>query len=345
MGEATQDRDLLLPYRHIGDYEPVDLSRLRPKDSYRRLFEKRTHAIDELVAKHGRIPPELLVPRSCPTCGARDGRPEIDKDHLTIVRCPSCDTVYVSPAFDEAHYLAVYGSPAYQEIMRDLGEASHLYRVERFGTERVSTMARYLAPDAGPCPEYLDVGCSTGFVVEAARRLGWRARGIDLNPSAVEFGRRRGLDLQTVALSESGLDGGSLDAVSLFDVLEHLFDPSETLRQCVAALRPGGILYIYVPNYDSASRLLMGKDAHFIWPTHHLTYYTPMTARTFLERHGLRVELVQTEGLDIADYVWQRQEVFGEDMTVLERVADTMQFLANAGGYGKNLRVLARRVA
>ena len=75
-------------------------------------------------------------------------------------------------------------------------------------------------------PRYLDVGCSTGFVVEAARDRGWDATGIDLNPSAVEFGRSRGLDLRTVALEDAGFAAGSFDAISLFDVLEHLLDPA-----------------------------------------------------------------------------------------------------------------------
>ena len=98
-----------------------------------------------------------------------------------------------------------------------------------------------------------------------------------------------------------------------------------------------------MPNYDSASRLLLGADAHFIWPTHHLNYYTPETASNLLSRHGLEVERLTTEGLDIVDYVWSRREVAGEDVTAIERIADTLQFLVNAGAYGKNLRVVARR--
>jgi 2-polyprenyl-3-methyl-5-hydroxy-6-metoxy-1,4-benzoquinol methylase len=338
-----RSRPLPIVYRKMSEYVPVDVAQLRPKDSYGQLMAKRTHTIDRVIAQHGRIPEDLLVPRRCPTCGSAESGPELEKDHLALVRCAHCDTVYVSPAFNEDHYRNAYASSDYQSIIRHLGEASHEYRVTRFGVERVETMTRYLdvIPDAGI--RYLDVGCSTGFVVEAARDRGWRASGIDLNASAIAFGRRRDLDLQVAALEDAGFAPGSFDAISLFDVLEHLLDPAATVRRCLDLLRPDGILYIYVPNYDSASRLLMGADAHFIWPTHHLTYYTPITLRDFLERHGLVLELVQTEGLDFVDYIWQRRELHDEDMSAIERIADTLQFLANAGGYGKNLRVLARR--
>jgi 2-polyprenyl-3-methyl-5-hydroxy-6-metoxy-1,4-benzoquinol methylase len=329
-----------IPYRIPSEYQPVDIAQLRPGGAYKQLIEKRTHPIDDLIRRHGRIPEELVTPRACPTCGGSDSRTELEKDHLAVVRCASCDLVYVTPTFDEAHYKRVYASAEYQDIVRDLGIKSHEYRVRRFGAERVELMGRHLPGVARP--RYLDVGCSTGFVVEAARDRGWTAVGLDLNPSAVEYGRGRGLDLRAVALEDAGFEPGSFDAVSLFDVLEHLLDPLRTLRASARLLRPGGIVFLYVPNYDSASRMLMGKHAHFIWPTHHLNYYTPATITDLMLREKLTPVYVATEGLDIVDYLWYRREVQGKDDGGLEEIADLLQFFINAGAYGKNLRVIAR---
>jgi 2-polyprenyl-3-methyl-5-hydroxy-6-metoxy-1,4-benzoquinol methylase len=332
-----------IPYRHVSEYQPVDIAKLRPGTSYKSLIEKRTHPIDALIARFGKIPDALLTPRACPTCGAKAEKAELAKDHMSVVRCGVCDLVYVNPTFDEVHYQSVYASAEYQEIVRDLGISSHEYRVGRFGAERVGIMERHLRARDGQQMRYLDVGCSTGFVVEAARDRGWNATGIDLNPSAIEFGRCRGLDLRTVALEDAGFAPATFDAISLFDVLEHLPAPLRTVRACIDLLAPGGILFLYVPNYDSASRLLMGSDAHFIWPTHHLNYYTPATIRDLMSRNGLTTEFVATEGLDIQDYIWYRREVLNKPSDELADVADTLQFLANAGCYGKNLRVIARK--
>jgi len=334
-----------IPYRRVSEYQPVDVNQLRPGASYKSLIEKRTHPIDELVTRFGHIPQELLSHRACPTCGSIEETLELEKDHMRIVRCRECDLVFVNPTFDQAHYQQVYASQAYQDIVRDLGINSHDYRVKRFGAERVRIMGEHLRMSNGRAPRYLDVGCSTGFVVEAAQANGWKAAGIDLNPSAIEFGRSRALDLRTVALEDAGLAAGTFDAVSLFDVLEHLLDPGRTLRACVDLLAPDGILFLYVPNFDSASRLLMGANAHFIWPTHHLNYYTPTTIRDLMLRHSLTPELIVTEGLDIEDYIWYRREVLHRDAEALTEIADVVQFLANAGCYGKNLRVVARRAA
>lgn len=332
-----------IPYRRVSEYLPVDIARLRPEGSYKSLIQKRTHAVDALVEQYGRIPEELLIERVCPTCSSRSHREELQKDHMTIVRCDDCGLVYVNPAFNEEHYRAVYSSEQYQGIMRDLGIKSHDYRVERFGAERVEILAQHVRTTPGERPTFLDVGCSTGFVVEAARGRGWRAVGIDLNPSAIAFGQARGLDLKHVGLEDVDFPPGSFHAIALFDVIEHLLHPRATVERCLALLKPRGILFLYVPNYDSASRLLMGPDAHFLWPTHHLNYYTPETMTDFMSRAGLQVEVLLTEGLDIADYIWHRREMCGENMDAVEAIADRLQFLANAGCYGKNLRVLARK--
>ena len=88
--------------------------------------------------------------------------------------------------------------------------------------------------------------------------------------------------------------------------------------------------------------MLMGKDAHFIWPTHHLNYYNIDTLSNSLEIRNFEILEINTEGLDIFDYIWKEQN---EDKNFygLEKIADKLQFFANAGGYGKNLRVIARK--
>lgn len=332
---------MLIPYRDRRDYRPVDIEKLRPKSSYGDLMAARTHSIDRLVREHGSVPRDLLKTRACPGCSSTAKSPELTKDHLELVRCLGCDLVYVDPVFDEEHYETTYRSEEYQQIGKALGEESHLYRVERFGTERVDIMGNHLPGIS--TPRFLDVGCSTGFVVEAAQRAGWDAQGIDLNPSAIAFGQRRGLRLSNVPLAEFPAPEGSFDAIGLFDVLEHLAHPRQVLERIIRLLAPGGIVFLYVPNYDSASRLLMGSEAHFIWPTHHLTYFTPHTIREFVESVGLEVELMVTEGLDIVDYMWNQEQLHGRDMAELASIAEHIQFFINGSLYGKNLRVVARR--
>lgn len=331
-----------IPYRQIDEFIPVDITKLRPKGSYAQLMKNRTHSIDDFIEKNGGIPDEFLKERSCPTCGSRNYSHELSKDYLKIVKCKECSLIFTSPTFDEAHYRETYQSEVYAEYMSKLVHDSHSYRVERFGNERVSIMSTYLDNSDNEI-RYLDIGCSSGAVVEAATNKGWAASGIDLNESAIEFGRDRGLNLVNGDVYDQNFEPGSFEVISAFDVLEHVLDPVKMLKKIHELLVPGGIALIFVPNWNSATRVLLGKDAHYIRPTHHLTYYTPLTLEDVVVRNGFKVESILTEGLDISDFIWRKTEVDQINMDSIEEVANELQFFVNAGGWGKNLRTLIRK--
>ena len=60
----------------------------------------------------------------------------------------------------------------------------------------------------------------------------------------------------------------------MFDVIEHLFDPRSVLTAIARALVPGGLMVISTPNYDSASRHLLGVDWAVLSPLEHVYYFT-----------------------------------------------------------------------
>jgi SAM-dependent methyltransferase len=83
------------------------------------------------------------------------------------------------------------------------------------------------------------------------RRLGYEVTGLDIMAEAVDHGRRRGLNnVHRHDLSEPWpCQPGSVSAVVLLDVLEHMADPVKVLRHAAHVLRPGGGLVLTVPAY------------------------------------------------------------------------------------------------
>ena len=324
-------------YKKFEDHIPVDINKLRPNKSYDNLISKRSYPIHNLLEKFNKIPDEYLEERKCPNCNNDKSNFELKKDYLNLVKCDNCNLVYTNPLFNEDHYKEIYQSKEYQNIVKDLGESSHIYRKERFGKERVKNIIKYFNKKD---ISILDVGCSTGFFVEAAIENQLRCIGIDLNPSAIEFGKKRNLELYVKDIFD--INNQNFDVITLFDVLEHLTNPADIINKIYKLLNKNGITSIYVPNYDSASRMLMGRDAHFIWPTHHLNYFNIDTISNFLEKRNFDVLEVNTEGLDIFDYIWKEKNS-SNDVNELIKIADKLQFFINAGGYGKNLRIIARK--
>ena len=331
-----------LPYKEDVVSQDIDISKLRPGASYDHLISNRASGFAEL-GLDSEAQREFQIRRNCPMCSQSQFTHEHSKDQLDIVQCTECGLIYVNPIFDEKKYQELYKTKNYQEINKNLTLNSHDYRRERFGKERMHFIEENHVE--GLPRTLLDVGCSTGFLLEEAQTRGWKAIGLELNPLAASYGRQRGLTIIEKTLDEVPVET-QFSAITLFDVLEHLPNPAQAIKLVRKRLLPGGNVYIYVPNWNSASRMLLGvADAHFIWPTHHLTYFTPATLDAFLSRNSFSVFHWETQGLDMIDWLWRLEK---NGVTVSESLngqADTLQFYINSSGHGKNLRMFARKVA
>lgn len=333
-------KELIIPYKSKIESQNIDLNSLRPDKSYDFLIENRNASMKELLSDGAKLK-EFLTLRLCPCCKYDKFSFSFSKDNLDIVTCEQCHVLYVNPIFNEEKYIQIYQSKQYQEIVQKLGEDSHLYRRNRFGKERMDFIEKFHNQELPK--RFLDIGCSTGFVVEEGQSRGWDACGIELNPSASEFASKRSLKIFSKPLEKLSFENKFSD-IGLFDVLEHLVNPSDSLERIYDMLLPKGNIYVYVPNYNSASKEILGvENSHFIWPTHHLTYFTPDTLKSFLETKGFKVFFWETQGLDLYDINWYFSEKTDIDTRFLEKFMESLQFYINSSGHGKNLRMYAQK--
>lgn len=102
--------------------------------------------------------------------------------------------------------------------------------------------------------EVLDIGCSEGFFMGLLRELGFdHLYGVDLAARSIERIKAKGLQGRVANILNEQERGtlGQKDVVVLMDVLEHTEDPTAILKAISEILRPGGMLYLTVPIYDS----------------------------------------------------------------------------------------------
>lgn len=203
----------------------------------------------------------------------------LQKRDLRIVRSPSCGLEWRDPLPDAAELAALY-APGYLERWGAHDERT-LARVREM---KRRTYARLFAEIERHRPggRLLDVGCATGFLLEAAEERGFEAYGLDLNAEAVDFSRRRfGERVQRGALEEDRFSGLRFDVVTLVDVFEHVLDPEALLAAARERLAAGGVLVAVMPNAASwVRRLLRGRWPHYA--LEHLFYWTPHSLERFL---------------------------------------------------------------
>ncbi len=205
----------------------------------------------------------------------------------TLVRCRRCGLVYQNPrptlAAMGEHYPDAY--EPYADHMAEAGDLEQ--RAIEYGIQkRTRFVTRQV--DSG---RILDVGCATGTFLVGMRTLGrWQVEGVEINPQVAEAARNRfGLQVHTGTLEEAALPPARFDAVTMWDVLEHVHDPTHTLQEIHRILKPGGIVVIRVPNLDSWDVKLFGTNWAGYDAPRHLYVFTRRTLTALLRKTGFRV--------------------------------------------------------
>lgn len=213
------------------------------------------------------------------TAAAFSARRIPDRTHHRMVSCRRCSLVRADPVLD----------PDF---------AAELYRASTFdyGDELEGLRATYgaalmrLAKVAPGRHGLLDIGCGNGFVLEIALDRGWsNVRGVEPSADAIAHANARVRELIAPDVMRPGLlPDSSFDAVTLFQVLDHMPDPQALLRDCHAAMRPGGAILALNHNVAAWSARLLGKRSPII-DVEHTYLYSPTTIRRLFEAAGFEV--------------------------------------------------------
>lgn len=200
--------------------------------------------------------------------------------YLSIVHCESCGLMMTNPQDDPSTLAAIYHAhvdTAYDEDRDNRRRAARDY---------LAVVEKYY-PSKG---RLLDVGCGTGAFVRIAGERGWMAEGVDPAEWMIERARAQ-CPTARFHVGEPWLvelERGSLDVVTLWNVLEHVPDPAKVLRRARMWLAPEGRLVIRVPNGQSVMARLMGRRWVLLL-REHLWYFAPKTIAPLLWAEGFEV--------------------------------------------------------
>jgi SAM-dependent methyltransferase len=245
-----------------------------------------------------------LQPTSCAICGTAGNADELypatltpgaftaavfsarrlpDGVHYRVVRCRACDLVRSGPVLGAEGLARLYRASTFE------------YGDELDGLR--ATYGKALRQLAELVPEragLLDIGTGSGFVLELAQDSGWAGvRGVEPSADAIAKARpdirpRIAADVMRPGLFESG----SFDAVTMFQVLDHMPDPAGLLDECRLVLRPGGVVLAFNHNVRAWSARLLGERSPII-DVEHTYLYSPATIRTLFTRSGFDVASVR----------------------------------------------------
>ena len=217
----------------------------------------------------------------CSTCGSDDAITIFvghDRQHgapgrFPLRRCRRCGSFFLNPRPGREalsyYYPADYGPymvrlherAARQSCLLNLGVRKQVNAI----TERVPHVGRAL-----------DVGCAVGTFLAALRQIGWDVQGVEINPEVAAYARAHiPAEVFCGDLFDAGFPAGTFDLITFWDVLEHLSDPREALKEAARVAQTGATLVVSLPNPDSLEARVFGDywagwdiPRHFyLWPS------------------------------------------------------------------------------
>jgi SAM-dependent methyltransferase len=155
--------------------------------------------------------------------------------------------------------------------------------------DHVRFVSRALA-ECGESGPLLDVGCGGGLFPRLLRERGFPAMGLDSYPEAASLAwHTNGVPVLCGDLAQAPLDAESCAGITMFHVLEHLYDPRAYLKAARVLLKPQGRLIVQVPNAACWQFRLLGSRWNGVDAPRHLTDFRTRDLEALLAAAGFEV--------------------------------------------------------
>jgi 2-polyprenyl-3-methyl-5-hydroxy-6-metoxy-1,4-benzoquinol methylase len=226
-----------------------------------------------------------MLPTRCRICSATGLRPHFTVRCSALDRCKFCGFIQVREQPSSEELRTLYSDGYFQR-----GKYGDDFAQRKEGERRLDWLAR---GGVAPGGRVLDAGCATGefLALAGARYEMW---GLDVSPYATEIARANNpgcaARIFTGFVEEQRFEPASFDAIVMWDVIEHVWDPKTVLQRLLVHLRPGGALLISTPDIGAPTARLLGRRWAFMTPPEHLGFFSRRSLRVLLSRElGLRI--------------------------------------------------------
>jgi 2-polyprenyl-3-methyl-5-hydroxy-6-metoxy-1,4-benzoquinol methylase len=241
---------------------------------------------------------EKLENVSCPLCDSEERDVFLtSKDYLyskevfSIDKCCECNAIYTNPRVREES-IGEYYHDEYRSYAKETRKSSFIKKVrwlmgKLFSNSRKSLVKHFLENNVN---NVLEVGPGNGSLINFLTKNKIKCTAVEINDECVRSIKSKGVECFNGSLTslEGVLEGRIFDAIIMIHVFEHLYDPVSTLDLAKKLLKPGGVLYLEVPDAGSLEAKLFGKYWRGYELPRHIVHYNKIIMKSLLENTGYR---------------------------------------------------------
>lgn len=241
----------------------------------------------------------------CPFCGSGATNKFLrgpDRFHLRqeiyqLMRCSDCGGVWLAEP-PSPEQMGIHYSEDYHRAIAIAGEYPKRWQKHR------ELIQRYKRGGA-----ILDIGCSSGGFLTAIKSDAWKLYGIEMEQSTAEKARAAtGAEVFVGDAMDAPFAPNSFDAITTFDVLEHVYRPRAFLAKVLEWLKPGGMYFVLVPNIGSWEAKAFGSYWYGLELPRHISHFSPSSLRFVARSVGFEAVELRTPPITYlersAGYLW-----------------------------------------
>ena len=289
-----------------------------------RIYDSRIAAGEELLKRK-----DDFAERVCPVCGYQHGE-DYQVFGYDMRVCGRCKTDYLHWCPKPEELASYYNDPRISELNRQLWSRD---RGKEFGA-KMAALASVVSKES----KIVELGCGPGQFIKYLNDTGYaHAVGVEVDREACVLGQESGVDVRCLDVSSDTLPPA--DVYLLYEVIEHVFEPGDMVKNIFENLQSGGRLIVTTPNADGADNVLVPPEqparfmASAVFPPYHINAFSVKSLFHFALTIGFRVISIKTPGsLDLA--MIRLHTALGDDNLSDDLSEKIQKIIALSGGSG-----------
>jgi len=252
----------------------------------------------------------------CRICNASESKQSLRAENVfggreehNFWECENCGVVYLFPYLSKEEEKYFY-KKEFEKFMssrvgdhRDWSNAKQHIKTNQ---DQVKRRWEFLKEDITQGKTLLEIGCSSGFMLDEFKSKGVSCIGVEPSGKFLEFLKENGHkayeSLDQLVKNEKDM---KFDIICHFFVFEHIAEPFEFLKSNYEMLNDGGIIIAEIPSSTDALTKIYDIPAFekFYWSIAHHYYYNPQSLKYIMNELGYRYEIIAEQRYDLSNHI------------------------------------------
>ena len=230
------------------------------------------------------------------------------KEEHNFWECYNCGVIYLYPYLSQEEEVHFYRQEFEKFMSRRVGDHRDWTNAEKHiasNQDQVKRRWTFLDEHIKKGKKLLEIGCSSGFMMDAFREAGLDCYGVEPSGEFLEFLQNNGHTAYESLNKLKSNENIKFDLITHFFVFEHIADPFEFLKDTYDLLNDGGVIIAEIPSSTDVLTSVYNIPAfeNFYWSIAHHYYYNPKSLEYILNKLGYKFEILPEQRYDLSNHM------------------------------------------